>query len=203
MLFLVIIQIKLGTHYMNWVDLIFIGIFLFSVLIGLARGLLGEVISLLLLVASFVIASMFAHPVAQMILGSPTLQGWLTSLSQTSGIDPEKAASYLAIAVGFMVVFILVSLVGMAIRAVCNTLLVVGVLGIGNRILGGVFGLARGFIINLIIIFIVQLTSYRDSPAWQQSQIVDRYQPTVAWLNDFVSPSLKDMKEKISSLKKT
>ncbi|TAL87901.1 MAG: CvpA family protein, partial [Rhodanobacter sp.] len=49
---------------MNWVDAIILGILVLSVLMGLLRGLVAELLSLVIWVAAFVVAALFGPDVA-------------------------------------------------------------------------------------------------------------------------------------------
>lgn len=182
---------------LNWVDFIILLIFLLSLLTGLSRGLIKELISLISLVAAFALAIMFANPLALYITNSETVQGVIHQASSSSGANASQPISYVLIGMSFAMIFagvvILGSIIGLIINMVFNT----GVLGIGNRLLGAIFGLARGYIITLVVIFVVQLTPLSTQYWWEQSQIVHAYQPAVQWLDEIVSPALANMKESI------
>ncbi len=175
----------------NWVDYVLLIIFLLSIISGLMRGLVKEVMSLVTLVAAFVIAIMFANPLAIKFTSSETVQN---AVSHASGAS--QSVSYIAIAVSFALLFVAVIILGAILSFFLNLALQTGVLGFGNRLFGGVFGVVRGFIVNLVIIFIVQLTPLNAEAWWQDSEIVAAYQPAVTWLGNIVSPSLADLKER-------
>ncbi|MBV9576801.1 MAG: CvpA family protein, partial [Gammaproteobacteria bacterium] len=79
---------------------------------------------------------------------------------------------------------------------VLNLVFRAGILGAGNRLLGAVFGFARAFILVLVIIFLVQLSSANEKPVWNKSLIVVTYQPMVTWLR---SVTLSDIKIKFEN----
>lgn len=190
---------------LNLVDYLLIAIFFVSTLAGFFRGFIREVISLIALIAAFIVASMFANPLATAFtkMSSPeavdkatNAATAATSATHTVGASTVVHASYLAIGVSYALLFIATLLVGAIIGYLLNIVFEAGILGFGNRLLGGLFGFCRGFLINLVIIFVVQLSSYGDSPKWKESQLVGAFQPVVQWLGDIVSPSLADLKEK-------
>lgn len=182
---------------LNWVDYILIAIFLFSTLAGFGRGLVRELISLATLVAAFVIAILFSHSLAAMITSSGSVQSVVGQASNTMGMDASQPVSYIALGLSFAVLFAATLIAGAIIGFFINMAFQVGILGIGNRLLGAVFGFCRGFLINLVIIFVLQLTPFSNQAWWQNSQLVNAFQPAVQWLGTIVSPTLSGLKEKL------
>jgi membrane protein required for colicin V production len=185
------------TMTLNWVDYIILIIFFFSMLAGFGRGLVREIISLATIVAAFIVASMFASSLADFFTSSASVQNVVSQASSSTGVNAAQSANYVALGLSFTLIFVATILGGSLIGYFINMAFQAGVLGFGNRVLGGVFGLVRGFIINLVIIFVVQLTPFSSQAAWQQSQMVASFQPAVAWLGGIVSPALADIKQKI------
>lgn len=182
----------------NWLDYVFLAIFFFSMLAGFGRGFVREVMSLVTLVAAFVIAAMFANPLAVAFTSSPSVQSVVSQANSAIGVNTSQPVSYLALGLSFGLLFAGTVIAGAIITFFLNFAFQAGLLGMGNRILGAGFGLARGFIINLVIIFILQLTPISGEGWWAQSSIVQSYQPAVVWLGGVVSPSLADLKSKMS-----
>lgn len=137
---------------MTGADWILIGIVLLSLLVGLWRGLVFEVLSLVGWVASFFIAQWLAVSVAVHL----PLQG----LS-----DPVRYA------VGFALTF-LACLVAAGLLATLSRKLiaVVGLLPV-DRLLGAAFGALRGLVILLALAVVIGLTPLKTSDWWIQSQI--------------------------------
>lgn len=137
---------------MTGADWILIGIVLLSLLVGLWRGLVFEVLSLVGWVVSFFIAQWLAVSVAVHL----PLQG----LS-----DPVRYA------VGFALTF-LVCLVAAGLLATLSRKLiaVVGLLPV-DRLLGAAFGALRGLVILLALAVVIGLTPLKTSDWWVQSQI--------------------------------
>ena len=136
---------------MNWLDYIFIAILLFSGLFGLMRGFVKEVLSLVFLIAAFVVASMFSASLAASFTSSPSVQGAVSEATNAIGVNAAQPISYAAIGVSFSLLFAGTLLTGAIFTYVVNLAFQTGLLGLGNRLLGGVFGLARGVIFNLVI----------------------------------------------------
>lgn len=148
------------TVDLGWVD---IGLLLFmalSIIVGLVRGVVFEVLSL----AGWVVAC-----VAAQVL-TPFVQPH-TSIGQ-----PGSALNH---AVAFAAVF-LVSLVlwGLGARLV-RLLIRATPLSLLDRLLGAAFGLVRGLLVVLLLALVLGLTPVAKWPSMQRSQ-------GVAWLNAVV-----------------
>ncbi|OGT37492.1 MAG: hypothetical protein A3F11_02420 [Gammaproteobacteria bacterium RIFCSPHIGHO2_12_FULL_37_14] len=181
---------------MNWVDYIFVIIFVVSVLVGFKRGLIKEVISIVAIIAALVIASLFADRLAATFMNYPAVKNFINWASNLIGMDTTQPVSYFALLLSFCVLFALTMIVGSIASRIFSIGLDVGILSIGNHLLGGVFGLIRGFIYVLVVIFLVQLTPLKKESWWQQSTFVNQYQPYVAKLIEFVSPAIAAIEEK-------
>lgn len=191
---------------LNWVDYVVLGIFLISILAGFGRGLAKELISLITLVAAVVIASMFATTVAASWMTSPSVQNAVSDATSSIPVNTgtvTQTVSYAAVGLSFAVIFAATILAGAIIGFFINLVLSVGVLGIGNRLLGAAFGLGRGFLLNLVLIFVLQLTAIGKQPWWTESICVQQYQPCVAWLGAVVSPHLQMLREKAAETVQT
>jgi membrane protein required for colicin V production len=183
----------------NWVDWIILLIFFFAFLSGVARGFVREIVSLATLVAAFIIAVTFSEQLSTFFTHTPTGQEAISSLSSSTGINAEKPVSFFSIAASFAIIFIGVTIVGALIGYFLNLAVsMMGPLNFGNRLMGGVFGLCKGFIINLVIIFVLQLTSVGIQPWWTSSYFVNSFQPAVQWLGNHVSPALDNITIKLN-----
>jgi membrane protein required for colicin V production len=132
----------------DWILLAVLGL---SLLLGLWRGIIHEVLSLVGWVAAFYVSQMYA----------PLAAEWLPM---------EGSSQMLRYAAGFVVVFIAV-LIGTALVSWLIKKLVSAVgLGPLDRLLGSLFGLMRGVVILLAVTVFVGMTPMRDSDAWKQAQ---------------------------------
>lgn len=182
---------------LNWVDIVFLAIFLFSIIAGFGRGFVREIISLATLIVAFFIATTFCNQFANYLLNLPFIQSLVNEASGATGANAATPASYLAWGVSFGILFLATVMLGSLVAYFLNAAFQTGILGIGNRILGGLFGLIRGYILVLVIIFVVQLTPLSSQSWWAQSQIVNSYQPAVAWLGGLVAPALANIKNRL------
>jgi membrane protein required for colicin V production len=181
----------------NWIDYIILGIFLLSALSGLMRGGVREIISLLTWIAAFFIASLFAAPLATHFSNSDKVQSLVSSASSSVVEATSTHASLFALGVSFVLLFLATLLVGAIIGYVANSAVESGGISIINRLIGVLCGLGRGFLVNLVLIFVVQLTPVAKQPIWTDSTLVSAYQPTVTWIGNIVQPGMEAMKSKM------
>ncbi len=136
---------------MSSLDLIALGIFAFSAVLGLMRGLTREVLSLLSWFVAFYAAKSFAPMLAPFI----------------PGLDAPALSHAAALVVIFVAVLIAASLFSAAVGGL------VKVAGMGpyDRLLGGLFGAARGGLILLMLTLLAGLTALPKTHAWQASLI--------------------------------
>lgn len=136
---------------MNVVDWVLAAVLAASLLIGLWRGLVFEVLSLVGWVLAFWAAQWWAE----------TVELWLPLG------DTGATARYVA---GFALVFIAVAFGCGLVASLLRKL--VGSIGLRpvDRALGAVFGLARGLLVLLALVVVVETTSLQEQDAWRTSQ---------------------------------
>ena len=132
---------------MNVVDAV-----LLSMMLGAWRGFLYEVFSLLGWVAAFVLAKWFAADAAAWL----PLQGASEALKTVVGF----LAVFVASAFGF-------GLVSWLVRKVAEK---VGLRPV-DRVLGSLFGMARGLILLVFAAFVVGLTPWARESVWLESRL--------------------------------
>lgn len=139
---------------MTFLDLAVLVIVGLSVLLSVIRGLVREVLALAAWVVAFLAANVFAGTVAP----------WLPDAIPTEG---------LRLLAGFLVVFLVV-LVGTSVLAILASKLVKSAgLGLEDRLLGGVFGLARGMLMVMILVLLAGLTALPRQPVWRNAVLSD------------------------------
>lgn len=136
---------------MALLDWIAVALLAVSLVLGLVRGLVFEVISLAGWVVAFFGAQWFAGDVA----------AWLP----ISG-DPEASWRY---ALAFVLIFIAVAFGVGLIAALTRKLIAAVGLRPVDRMLGAVFGLARGAVALLAVAVVVHLLSLSESAWWRES----------------------------------
>ncbi|MBP6008721.1 MAG: CvpA family protein [Rhodoferax sp.] len=131
-------------------DWIFCAVLLVSVLLGAWRGLVFEVLSLLSWLVALVAARFFALDMALLL----PMQG---------------SSDGLRYAVGFVVVFVAVLLVGSLIAVVSKKLMTSVGLRPVDRVLGALFGSLRGGLLLLLATAVVHATPLKSAAVWQES----------------------------------
>jgi membrane protein required for colicin V production len=184
---------------LNIIDILILILVFVSVIIGFSRGLISEVLSLATLIAAFAIAIMFTNPLAAYFSGTSTMQGVVSQTSGAIGANTAQPISYLTIGFSFGLLFVVTLIIGTLAKMILNLMFQTGILGFGNRVLGGGFGFVRGILLTLVIIFLVQLSPMAAQSWWQQSTYVRDFQPGVVWLGSIVSPALENLKSTFGS----
>jgi membrane protein required for colicin V production len=134
----------------GWVDWVLLAVLLASVAVGLVRGLVFEVLSLLGWVAAYIAAHVASPLVAPHLpLGAPG-----SALNQ-------GAAFAITFVLALIVWILLARLIRLLIHATPLTLI--------DRTLGGVFGLARALVLLLAVATVVSFTPAVRAASWQAS----------------------------------
>ena len=146
---------------MTVLDYAIIGIILASLVLGAWRGVVGEVIALLAWVLGFFAARAFGPEASKVFL---------------SGViaDPvwRLVAGYIMVFVG---VLLLLALLRLAVRGMLKAL----GLGVADRLLGVVFGVARGALIVFLLIAAGGMTSLPRSEWWAHAQLAPAFETAV------------------------
>jgi membrane protein required for colicin V production len=134
----------------GWVDLGFMVIALISVLAGLFRGFVFEVLSLIGWVAAYLAAKTFTPDIAPHLpLGA--------------------SGSALNHGVAFALVFIVVLLLWSLAARLISMLIKATPLSPIDRLLGAAFGVARALVLALVVATVVGMSPAAKSPAWRES----------------------------------
>ena len=145
------------TMTFTWIDFVIVGLVAISFIISLVRGFIKEVLSLVVWVLAFFLAHHF----------SSHLLVPLSNYIQTPSLQVFTA---------FAVIFLVVLLMG----AFVNYFLVRVIHSTGltsmDRMLGGIFGIARGVVIVTAMIWLGRMTPMVKDPWWQQSTIIPHFQ---------------------------
>jgi membrane protein required for colicin V production len=184
---------------LNAFDIVLLVIFFISVIIGFGRGFVSEVLSLVILIAAFVVAIMFTNSLSAYFANSAAVHGAISQTSTATGTNTAQSASYITLGISFAVLFIGTLIVGLLLKMFLNLLMGAGLIGFGNRILGAIFGAIRGVLLDLALVFIIQLSPLTKEPWWEQSHYVPYFQPYIEKLGHVVSPALSDLKSSFSS----
>ena len=141
----------------GWVDIGLLAFLLLSVVVGLLRGFVFELLSL---------AGWFAAYFAGRWL-TPMFQGYIHIGT------PDSRLNYGAT---FACVFIAVLIVWSLGARLVRVLIRATPLSPVDRLLGAAFGALRGLVVLLVVAVVVSVSPWAKSTAWQRSQ-------GVVWLN--------------------
>jgi membrane protein required for colicin V production len=133
---------------LDWIAIVLLVV---SMLLGLVRGLVFEVISLAGWVVAFVSAQWLAEDLGR----------WLPFG------DPAATWRYAA---GFVLVFVGVAFAIGLVAALTRKLVAAIGLRPVDRMLGGVFGVARGAVVMLAVAVVVHLLALSGSAWWHESR---------------------------------
>jgi membrane protein required for colicin V production len=136
---------------LGWVDWVLLAVLVVSVVVGLWRGLVFEVLSLVGWVVAFIAAQAFAPGVAAVL---------------PIGVPGSALNHGVAFALTFVLALVIWALGSRLLRLIIHATPLQPV----DRMLGGVFGLARGAVLLLAVATVVMLSPAQRSTAWQQSR---------------------------------
>ena len=132
------------------IDWIFLAILTISMFIGMVRGLVKEVVSLVGLVLAFILAKDYATDIGE----------WFGFLLDT------PLARY---AVGFAFIFFGVLLISALVRWILAKIIKLSALNFMDHLLGGLFGFLRGLVLLLVVTFVTNQTPLSRLENWQNS----------------------------------
>ena len=141
----------------SWVDVTLLLLLAVSVLVGLWRGLVFELLSIGGWVAAY-----FACPYL-----APLIERWLPQ---------ERLGPSLTHVAGLVLGFILVIVVWGLGAKLLRALIHASPLSVFDRLLGAGFGVLRGLLVCLLLVVIVSMTPVVTSPTWQASQVAPKLQ---------------------------
>ncbi len=140
---------------MNLFDYLLLAIAGFSMVLSLWRGFVREIISLIGLIAAFVIAGRASG------IATELLKDWIPN---------STAASLAGFGLVFVCVMLLVALIGSLIRKLVD----MADLTASDRTLGMVFGLARGLLL-IGLFFLVYTTYAKPDSKWMKNSVLTPY----------------------------
>jgi membrane protein required for colicin V production len=154
---------------MAWIDIAIVALIVLSAVLSLFRGFVKEALALASWLVALWVAMVF-HEDFAVVLGQ-----WIAEPSL------QRIAA-------FTLLFISVLLIGAAINFLAGKLVSKTGLGGTDRMLGVVFGVARGAVIVAILVLLAGLTPVPQDSWWQESQLLAYFQDFALWMRDFLPP---------------
>jgi membrane protein required for colicin V production len=144
-----------------------------SVILGGFRGFVREAFALVGWIGAFMLAITFAKPVAQRFFGF---------------VEPPELAPVIAfgaIAIGTLLA------AGLAGLLLARLLRAAG-LGLSDRVLGAVFGVARGLLVVLALVLAGGLTVLPKEPFWRNAQLAPPFETAVIAMKPYLPSALAE-----------
>ncbi len=152
---------------MVWVDYVILGIVLLSAAISLIRGFVKEALSLAGWLLAFWVAMTFTKRLAPMLEGH---------------VQTPSVRSIIAFAILFVGTLIIAAVINhFASLAIKKT----GLTGT-DRLIGAVFGLARGIALVAVLILLGTIANLDQDPWWKESRLIPYVQPMAGWVKHFL-----------------
>lgn len=157
-------------------DYIFLGLMVLSAAVGMWRGVVSEIIALVAWVVAFVGAWLYAATVADLL----------------SGVIAEPIWRQIA---GFALIFTGVLLFAAMLRFLLRELLRAAGLRPADRLLGTLFGLARGVVIAAVLVLLGGLLGVAQERWWADSVFAPPLEAAVIaakpWLPNAVADRIR------------
>ena len=154
-----------------WIDWVIIAIVGISTLISLKRGFVREAMSLVIWVGAFVIARTF----------HPSMQALLAETVETPAVRLIAA---------FAILFVSTLIVGALVSNGLARLVHATGLSATDRVLGTVFGLARGLIVVVVALALLRMTPVTEDTWWQRSPMVGELVKVEEWSRDLLGDDI-------------
>lgn len=157
---------------MTWVDFFIIGIIGLSAVISLIRGFIREAFSLAAWILAFWISWMFFRDLAV-------------------HLDMIEVQS-LRLGVAFGILFLITLILGALVNFLIGQLVHKTGLSGTDRVIGVLFGVARGAVLVSIVVLLAGLTPFPNDAWWQESRLIGYFQDLAIWLRDLLPPDIAD-----------
>jgi membrane protein required for colicin V production len=150
-----------------WIDIVILALIVLSAILSLFRGFVKEALALATWLIALWVAMSFYEPFATW------LSQWITLASA------QKITA-------FAVLFVCVLLLGAVINYLASKLVSRTGLTGTDKMLGIVFGIARGGVIVAILVLLAGLTPFPQDSWWQDSQFLGYFEEFALWMRSFL-----------------
>ena len=150
-----------------WIDVVIISLVALSAILSLFRGFVKEALALITWLVALWVAMAFYEELA-------------TWLSQWIAVPSAQKVT------AFGVLFVCVLLLGAIVNYLAGKLVDKTGLTGTDKMLGVVFGVARGAVIVAILVLLAGLTPVPQDPWWQDSQFLGYFEDLAMWMRDFL-----------------
>ena len=156
---------------MTYFDYVVIGIVTVSLLFGLWRGVVGEVVALIAWVTGIISAVEYGGVVGDAIF---------------AGMTDPAVRTLAGCAVVFIGILVAMALVRIAVRSMVKAL----GLSVTDRLLGMLFGIVRGALVVLLLVGLGGMTSAPTQVWWRQATLAPPLEVAVLAIKPWLPPDL-------------
>jgi len=159
----------------NWVDWLFVAIITLSTLFSLLRGFVREAMSLLIWIAATIITWSFSSDLA----------------AQLQGLDIAMfELPQIRLIVACFILFLGTLMIGALLNYFIYRIIKLADASSMDKFLGTVFGAARGGVLVLVIVGVVNATSLSQLDWWQQSILQVEFGKVALWAQQTINDLL-------------
>lgn len=152
---------------MNWFDYAIIATLALSILVGVWRGFIGEVMALVCWVLAFWVAWMFGPMVAEQFSAAISVPS-------------------VRVMLGYLLCFVAVLVAGAIVSYLLRKLVSGSGLSGTDRLLGMIFGLVRGSALVVLVILMMKFTPVVHDDWWQNSRMLPTFERSASWVTSFL-----------------
>ncbi len=152
---------------MNWFDYAIIATLALSILMGLWRGFIGEVMALVCWALAFWVAWTFGPDLAERFSASISVPS-------------------VRVMLGYLLCFVTVLIAGAIVSYLLRKLVSGSGLSGTDRMLGMVFGLIRGFALVVLVVLLMKFTPVVRDDWWQSSRMLPTFERSASWVTAFL-----------------
>lgn len=151
----------------NWVDWSILALIAISGLISLTRGFVREALSLLVWAVAGAVA-------------------WLYGGALATHLEAYIELPSARVIAGCAILFVLTLMVGALLTHLLGMLVQATGLSGTDRLLGMIFGVARGALLVVVVVGLLSLAPVQQDPWWQQSKLLPDFLMIADWSKNLV-----------------
>jgi len=156
-----------------WIDVVILALIALSAILSLFRGFVREAVALATWLVALMVSMAFYEDLAAI------LSQWISTPSA------QKITA-------FAVLFVCVLLLGAIVNYLAGKLVDKTGLTGTDKMLGIVFGVARGGVIVAILVLLAGLTPLPQDPWWQDSQFLGYFEEFAIWMRNYLPTDIAD-----------
>lgn len=159
---------------LSWVDYFIVGVIALSVLTGLFRGFVKELMALIIWVVAIWLAYSYSN----------LLHPWLSPY-----IHDATAIKVIS----FIIIMLATLMIGAIINFIMSFIMKRSGLSGTDRVLGMGFGFVRGIFIVAVIMLVMEITAVPVQQYQDTSKLYQKFTPLVKWLSQYVPGFVKQV----------